>query len=125
MKVKNQKDFWSGLMLIGPALFLRFWAMAFYICSANTVRNSWLFLVNRKTHKTVVANDPTAPDSAPMRMPIPGVTTAPGTRRRYNQTANAPPPSNQRQHPSPSIGMPDKVAEINPDSRAPLAARFH
>jgi len=30
MKIKSQKDFWSGLMFIGSGLFFAFWAMAFY-----------------------------------------------------------------------------------------------
>jgi hypothetical protein len=30
MKIKSQKDFWSGLMFIGSGLFFALWAMAFY-----------------------------------------------------------------------------------------------
>jgi hypothetical protein len=30
MKIKSQKDFWSGLMFIGSGLFFAFWAMGFY-----------------------------------------------------------------------------------------------
>ena len=30
MKIKSQKDFWSGLMFIGSGLFFAFWAMEFY-----------------------------------------------------------------------------------------------
>ena len=30
MKIKSQKDFWSGLMFIGSGLFFAFWALAFY-----------------------------------------------------------------------------------------------
>jgi hypothetical protein len=30
MKIKSQKDFWSGLMFIGSGLFFAFWAMVFY-----------------------------------------------------------------------------------------------
>jgi hypothetical protein len=30
MKIKSQKDFWSGLMFVGSGLFFAFWAMAFY-----------------------------------------------------------------------------------------------
>ena len=30
MKIKSQKDFWSGLMFIGSGLFFALWAIAFY-----------------------------------------------------------------------------------------------
>ena len=30
MKIKSQKDFWSGLMFIGSGLFFALWAMTFY-----------------------------------------------------------------------------------------------
>ena len=30
MKIKSQKDFWSGLMFIGSGLFFALWAMEFY-----------------------------------------------------------------------------------------------
>ena len=30
MKIKSQKDFWSGLMFIGSGLFFAVWAMGFY-----------------------------------------------------------------------------------------------
>jgi len=30
MKIRSQKDFWSGLMFIGSGLFFALWAMAFY-----------------------------------------------------------------------------------------------
>src|SRR5437868_3650491 len=30
MKIKSQKDFWSGLMFIGSGLFFAVWAMEFY-----------------------------------------------------------------------------------------------
>jgi len=30
MKIRSQKDFWSGLMFIGSGLFFAFWALAFY-----------------------------------------------------------------------------------------------
>jgi putative tricarboxylic transport membrane protein len=30
MKIKSQKDFWSGLMFLGSGLFFALWAMAFY-----------------------------------------------------------------------------------------------
>src|SRR5207248_2426027 len=30
MKIKSQKDFWSGLMFIGSGLFFALWAIVFY-----------------------------------------------------------------------------------------------
>src|SRR5438105_13760986 len=30
MKIRSQKDFWSGLMFIGSGLFFALWAMTFY-----------------------------------------------------------------------------------------------
>src|SRR5437016_12805430 len=30
MKIRSQKDFWSGLMFIGSGLFFAVWAMEFY-----------------------------------------------------------------------------------------------
>src|SRR5438309_4758192 len=30
MKIKSQKDFWSGLMFIGSGLFFALWAIGFY-----------------------------------------------------------------------------------------------
>ena len=57
MKIKSQKDFWSGLMFIGSGLFFALWAIGFssdYAILGGTIIVSVLTAVFRPDAKPIV-----------------------------------------------------------------------